>query len=104
MAATAMRTLALLLLCAARAAADETAKAYIRAHWEANFATGDRALLTTREVGGDDGADKIRVMCVARGSGSRIQEPLTLGDIHSSLIRFQKLVDLSNLLQTETIR
>ena len=58
----------------------------MREYWSANYQDFERAILTTREVGGDDGADKIRVICMAKAADT-VQEPVTFIDIHSSLLR-----------------
>ena len=62
---------------------------YMRKYWsgDTNFAKDDRAILTTRGVGEDMGSDKIRIVCMAKGSGDTVQEPVTFADVHSSLVR-----------------
>ena len=77
--------IALTLLAAASPPSADVA--YARAVWSTNFSLNDRVILTTRGVGEDNGADKIRAICMAKGGDDAIMEPVTFADIHSSLVR-----------------
>ncbi len=82
-----MRATLLLHLLAVSPAPTAGDTAYMRTYFEENFAVGDRAILTNRGVGEDDGADKLRAICMSKGPQNSVAEPVMFADIHSSLIR-----------------
>ena len=63
------------------AAEGSTEKTWMRQYWETNYDTGERAIFAYREANGDGaasggvGSDKIRAICMAKGSGNTVLEP-----------------------------